>query len=315
MKGGFSFSHVCASSAAVLVTGGLVAPMLGKGSTGATMNGSGELAKAILLYATDNDDRFPLAIIPRENGTWNWASAIPTPADAIGQGPWSQPASVARAGLHWANTVRPYVNDETHYRDASQIVQPLPMDVLREGVTPLSVGLTLNGLLHLYPKSSVTNPGLVPLVWAGTGSYAIKGRGTANPVLMCIFQGPCAFTPSPSGNNPPPGPGPKAVLLSPSATFFNGTVWSLQTGENSGGGTIATIDGAAKFMEWGTVQDPGHTTSAANDIFAAVYREKESLRQGFYYWSTSGPDCTDVSDSAVAGDNTYPCFFRPDRVK
>lgn len=314
MNGGFSFSHVCASIAAVLATGGLVAPMLGKGSTGATMNSSGELAKAVLLYTTDNDGWFPFAIIPRDNGTWSWSSLIPTPANAIGEGPWSEPGSVARAGIHWANSVRPYVNDESHYMDETQVVQPLPHDVFRQGVSPMPVGLTMNGLLHLYPKSSIANPGLVPVVWAGMGSHAVKGRAAANPVLYCVFREPCMFQPKAPESPGPTGMGTKAMMLGPASTYFNGTVWSHQIGENSGGGTIATVDGAARFMQWGTMQDPQHTSSAANDMFAAVYRDTDG-QQGFFYWATSGPDCTDLSDAAVAGDHTYPCFFRPDRVK
>lgn len=311
----FGLLDVVWCSAVLISAGGACAGLIGSDGPPPLMNNSGELAKALMLYATDHEGSFPLTMSRRPEGSYRWATMHPAPADAIATSGWNTPAIVQATSVHWANSVRPYVKDPSHYRDSTQSVRTLPGDTFRDGVQPLVVGLSMNGLLHSYSQSAVTAPGLVPLVWAGNGSIALKGRATTTPLLYCTGRGPCKF--DPSGNAQPDSPGvhTQGVLISPITTFPNETVWSLRTGENSGGGTIAFVDGSSKFMQWGTKMDPDFHTSAAVDMYAAVYTEAELGTQGFFFWSTSKPDCTDVSDEATSGNNTYPCFFRPDRVK
>ena len=62
------------------------------------------------------------------------------------------------------------------------------------------------------------------------------------------------------------------------------------------------------------MEDPQFHTSAANDMYAAVYYETDGT-QGFFYWATLNGDCAETSDANTLPDETYVCFFRPDRIR
>jgi hypothetical protein len=309
----FTFADVCMCSGVALAVGLVATPALRLDST-ATINSSGELAKAILLYAQDHDGVFPITAPKSTSGRWIVSSMVPVPSNVINRQGWTSSSQHEVAQSHWANAIRIYVTSNEHYRDASQEIKPLPQDAFVEGVQPIAVGLTMNGLLNSYGQAAVVNPGIVPLVWAGAGSAAFRGRATANPALTCFSNNaPCRFSPQ-APTDPFSTPiGTRSTLLGPSNTFVEGTVWSMRLSTNSGGGTLATVDGAARFQEWGTVADPSFTTSAAQDIFASI--TNDNGRQAFHYWATVSGDCTDVSDVNTVPDNTYVCYFRPDRVK
>lgn len=301
------------SALLISVTTGASTALLPQGLE-SEVNRSGALAKAMLIYANDNNGFFPQSMGTRADGNGMWATMYPAPPGVIADSNWTDPFYIRAAGSHWANVIRSYVTKAEHYRDPGQQVVGLPTDFFTPGMKPLAVGLTMNGLLHSYPRSSVDNPGLVPLIWAGNGSVAILGRATTNPVLNCQSAGPCRFNPKGYPQASRHWAGMPAGFFAPFNKFPDGTVWSHRTGERSGGGSIASVDGSARFQIWGTVFAPDQTKSADKDIYAALHYNEDG-KQGFAYWATNHPDCTNVSDERTSGEHIYPCYFRPDRTR
>jgi hypothetical protein len=282
----------------------------------AAANSSAKIAKAILLYAADNEDTFPLAVGRRDNGTYRWSEPQPAPADVLTNYELSDSHGIASAESYWANAIEPHITNSSDFKDAGQLVKPMPGDRFKANVEPIEAGITMNGLLHSYPKANVTHPGIVPLAWAGTGSIALKGRAFANPTLVCNGKAQsCRFAPrspaQPDANIPD---GDAGVLLSLASSFPDYTIWAKPTGLGRGGGTMAMVDGSARFLQWGTAIAPAKTPDATQDPYLQV-RMKGSKFDGFEYWSSDSADCSDMAEARKDAKNTYPCFFRPDRVK
>jgi hypothetical protein len=312
-KRAINLLDVCSCSAVIAVSGALAAPMLNAG--GGEMNRSGALAKAVLIYVEDNNHRFPLAMSRRANGTWRWPTMHPAPANVVASGDWALPESVASTSTFWANSIRWYARSREDYQDPTQESRSIAGDAFAPGVTPLEVGLTFNGFLHVYSQSAVIEPNLVPVIWAGTGSVSFKGRASSNPVLACRGSADCRF----NGSAPPQSdfPGkefPGGEILAPYVQFPDSTVWSKRLDETTGGGTIAFADGSARFMKWATTLAPAVSKDASKDMFASI-EIKNGKQATVFYHATNTPDCSDIRDETVHGENLYPCFFRPDRIK
>jgi len=279
-----------------------------------TLNNTKQLAIATAIYITDNDDILPLSMSRRATGTYRWATVHPVPNGSIISGGWNALDIENQVAVYWANAISGYVKNGDIYRGPTQT--PIGIgDTLSPAINPYNMGMTYNGQLNGWNATAVDSPSLVPLMWSGVGNTALIARGSANPNLICDGKAEgCRFV---SAGKP-----------QSDATTGNGTFgaffgfsnfnpgWRVWThGDIRGGGVhVARTDTSAKFYRAGTVEDPQFHTSAANDMYAAVYYNTDGT-QGFFYWATLNGDCTDTTDPNTTPVETYACFFRPDRIR
>jgi prepilin-type N-terminal cleavage/methylation domain-containing protein len=280
-----------------------------------TLNNTKQLAIATLIYNTDNDDIFPLGMSRRAAGTYRWGTFHPTPNGTITSGGWNAQDIQNQVAVYWTNAVSGYVKNADIYHGPTQTAVPVPGDTYDPEITPYDVGMTFNGQLNAWSATAVDNPSLVPMQWSGAGNTSVKGRGTSNPSMYCDGKAEgCRFT---SGGKPQTdatnAAGTYGIFFGYSNVNAGWRVWTH--GDIRGGGVlIARTDSSAKFYRAGTVEDPQFHTSAANDMYAAVYYETDGT-QGFLYYATLDGDCTDTSDANTLPEETYVCFFRPDRQR
>ena len=283
-----------------------------------TLNNTKQLAIATMIYITDNDDVFPSSMSRRANGTYRWGTVHPVPVGTITSGGWNSASTNAENEHYWANAIRGYVKNGDIYRGPTQIPMAIfggGVDVFDPAITPYNMGMTYNGQLTVWNATAVDNPSLVPLMWSGVGNTSFTGRGAANPNIFCDGKADgCRFV---SGGAPQAdatgGIGTYGAFFGFSNFNPGWRVWTH--GDIRGGGVhVARTDSSAKWYRAGTVEDPQFHTSAAGDMYAAVYYDTDGT-QGFFYWATLNGDCTDTSDANTNVLETYVCFFRPDRIR
>jgi prepilin-type N-terminal cleavage/methylation domain-containing protein len=280
-----------------------------------TLNNTKQLAIGMAIYITDNDDVLPLSMTRRANGTYRWGTVHPVPTGTLTSGGWNTVNN--EVDTYWANSIYGYVKNPDIYNGPSQTKMQLfgVAEVFDPEIPATHMGMTYNGQLNAWNATAVENPSLVPLVWSGVGNTAFKGRGAANPNIFCDGKAEgCRFV---SGGAPQSD---ATTAIGTWGAFFGfsnfNPAWRVWThGDIKGGGVhVARTDSSAKWYRAGTVEDPQFHTSAAGDMYAAVYYETDGT-QGFFYWATLDGDCTDTSDANTLDQDTYVCFFRPDRKR
>jgi prepilin-type N-terminal cleavage/methylation domain-containing protein len=279
-----------------------------------TLNNTKQLAIATMIYITDNDDIFPSSMSRRASGTYRWGTVHPVPVGVITSGGWNATDINNQNEHYWANAIRGYVKNGDIYRGPTQT--PIGIgDTLDPSITPYNMGMTYNGQLTVWNATAVDNPSLVPLMWSGVGNTSLIARGSSNPNIYCGGKAEgCRFS---SGGAPQADGLPDIGTFGAFFGFSNFNAgWRVWThGDIRGGGVhIARTDSSAKWYRAGTVEDPQFHTSAANDMYAAVYYDTDGT-QGFFYWATLNGDCADTSDANTLPTETYVCFFRPDRLR
>lgn len=158
-----------------------------------------QVARGIHLYSLDADGVYPLAMA-YESGAKRWLSnrRIEAPAGLMRDTPPELTTAFAAA---WVNSVAPYWPAAEVLAIAGAPTAPPYVkleDTLR---TPWRVGVTYNGYLHRWSRSSVEHPEMVPLIWTGVGRANAEGFATSTPNLDCqmLMQEVCAFNPKPNG--------------------------------------------------------------------------------------------------------------------
>jgi prepilin-type N-terminal cleavage/methylation domain-containing protein len=279
-----------------------------------TLNNTKQLAIATTIYITDNDDVFPLSMTRRAAGTYRFATIHPVPTGVVTSGGWNTVNNEVET--YWANAIAGYVKNGDIYRGPTQT--PFGVgDTFDPSLTPYNVGMTFNGLLNSWNATAVDNPSLVPLMWSGGGNTSLTGRALSNPNLLCsgVVQG-CRFAPGgppQTDTNPALGGGTMSVFFSFSNVNPGWRVWTH--GDIRGGGVhIARTDSSAKWYRAGTVEDPQFHTTAVSDMYANISYDTAGI-QGFGYWATVNGDCADTTDANTLPNETYACFFRPDRIR
>jgi len=282
-----------------------------------TLNNTKQLAIAMLIYNTDNDDVFPLSMTRRATGTYRWNTVHPVPNGTITSGGWNSQDAMNQNATFWANAISGYVKNGDIYNGPTQTRMVLAGvgDVYDPNIPPYHVGMTFNGQLNNWNATAVDNPSLVPMTWSGVGNTAFTGRSGSNPNLFCNgkLEG-CRFV---SGGKPQSD---ATGAIGTYGAFFGfsnfNPGWRVWThGDIRGGGVhIARTDSSAKWYRAGTVQDPQFHTRADLDMYADVDYDTTGA-QGFSYWATLDGDCSDTSDPNTLPLATYVCFFRPDRLR
>jgi prepilin-type N-terminal cleavage/methylation domain-containing protein len=282
-----------------------------------TLNNTKQMAIAMLIYNTDHDDVMPMSMSRRAVGTYRWNTVHPVPNGTITTGGWNTPSALNENAVFWANAIAGYVKNGDIYNGPTQTRMVLTGagDAFDPEIPAYHVGITYNGQLSNWNATSVDNPSLVPMTWSGVGNTAFTGRSGSNPNLYCAGkQEGCRFV---SGGAPQADTNTAIGTYGAFFGFSNfNPGWRVWThGDIRGGGVhIARTDSSAKWYRAGTVEDPQFHTSAANDMYAAVFYDTDGT-QGFFYWATLDGDCSDTTDPNTLPQETYVCFFRPDRKR
>jgi prepilin-type N-terminal cleavage/methylation domain-containing protein len=266
-----------------------------------------QLGTATLVYATDTEDKLPLAFghdpVP-SRPRWYWNGTVPFPADWHTTGSWAtNPAWQQVARAPWANSVQSYVKNFDIYdglgagkhrfsADGANFSDPVAAARAR------SISVTYNGLLHGWSATAITEPSKLIMVWAGTGKGAFEGRTyPANPVLLCNGRAPeCQF-------NPTGPPQSDATLSSGHAWAWFWTVDGVSSYVFGQGWNAVRSDSSAKYYLSGRVTGPppAEPNRRYNDSpYAHILVGGEPWTQ----WGCTPP-----------GSNTLPyysCMFRPD---
>jgi prepilin-type N-terminal cleavage/methylation domain-containing protein len=267
-----------------------------------------QLGTAMVMYATDNDDIFPLAMGKRPEspaGAWGVGLLHPTPANVVMNAPWQTPERVDMAANSWGNSIQPYVKSYPMYEVNGLKEFQFP-DTWKDGVTPAKTVLTMNGLLHSYSASSINSPSLAILMWPGQGAVNVKGRSSANPSLNCGTAPDCRFN---------PGGAPSSVTGT--ATTGNDGMFSTDPTGNSvwvfsrRRSPMVRTDTSAKAFTVGNTIAPS-AVAFGPGIFNDPYAQVASNGSNARFWKCSldgdgNPEWNPASN--------YTCYFRPDRTK
>jgi prepilin-type N-terminal cleavage/methylation domain-containing protein len=252
----------------------------------ATLSNFKQTATAFIMYAGDADDAFPLAFSPdTANDMQRWNFNTSTPA-GWRPGAFSQEPRLSEDGMHWANSVQPYMKNYQLFEQTgiskTRLATPDYANAVRQ---PQTVGVSYNGLLHTLTSSSIAQPSRLPLLWAGRGKQNIEGFALTNPVLRCDGTGPCVF--NPSGN-------PQANATGSYAWFGGGSIWVYGRGMH-----FASADSSARHRNLGGPNiAPNYARDYNNNPFAEIDERGFPLSM----WG-----CT-----MGAGTPSYACLFRPD---
>lgn len=168
MKSVLATSLVCVTTAAVLTQS-----VTAQGGDPITKKLSAA-GKAMMAYASDFDDRLPMAFARDTNGKnhWNQVSSVPA-TERLDQ-------------QIWANTLAPYWG-----KNALEIEGPTY--AFNQTASGEKIGITLNGLLHSLEISSIAHKPLVPVLWTPYGKMNTIGA-LANPVLSCYNVETCTYS-------------------------------------------------------------------------------------------------------------------------
>jgi prepilin-type processing-associated H-X9-DG protein len=239
------------------------------------------LARAIIAYAQDYDERMPFAFGRASDGRWLWNYSHAVPYD------WRSDSVALHSAyaMAWANTILPYLPErsaETPSRSGLLLCPSIQPQRLR-GVNyaaaqrrPIAVSYTYNGLLHQLELTQVADPALVPSLWEGHGRGAGYGFSISNPVLRCDRpELPCVYQPRSSTGSCPI----QSTMFAPMGSFWI----------HPQGASFAFVDGHVAWRRLGLVV--GSATDSNYDPYTGY---NESGIPQYYWW-----------------DGCHPWLFRP----
>ncbi len=157
----------------------------------------------------------------------------------------------------------------------------------------------MNGLLSVYPASSVADPSHLTAFWPEEGKVRVEGWAYANPALICNggWGQTCRFNPSgpaqPSGR---PGPNGIGDFWFPAWSPEFDTAWLYNKGM-----PIAFADGSVKhllFNPSGKVHQPGEM--------------ERNYRDPAMTYETGGRQASGHRCQSAEANVRYLSFFRPD---
>jgi prepilin-type N-terminal cleavage/methylation domain-containing protein len=255
-----------------------------------------QLGTAMILYAGDHDDYFPMSIPPNSaTGQWRFAAVLDTPHDWR---PGITGTGYPDRAMLFANSTQPYTKNY-------QILEAAGMPEV--SVTGINYGtatktlarnsFTMNGFLGMASQNEVNQVSATPMLWQGYGKSAIKGFGYANPQLRCDLlttATPCRwgsieqyawFWPTGAPN----------IFTAPAPNGVS--AWSYNKGM-----IIVRADTSAKFRNIGGVTD-GVTwnNSAAN-----------TTADPFNRYAAKGEPLSMLGCDPAGGTNFLACYFRLD---
>ncbi len=267
----------------------------------AVLSQSKQTGTAMIMYGSDNDDNFPLAMgrRPAVSGS-TWANGVVTPVpednlplDAI----WSTPERIAMAATIWANSCYPYMKN----RDILE-VKGLVDDAIAGDVPKVKTraNLTMNGLMHGYSQTAIAAPSTAILLWEGAGNQNVVARAFSTPALNCGNADDCKFSPNSYASSA--GVGTDIFYVTTSAM----KVWTWSRHRSP----MVRTDSSAKSAPIGTVIAPKFI-AFGDGILSDPWAEVNTDGTAAGYW----PCSFDANNNVIQNGKDYVCYFRPDRTK
>lgn len=250
-----------------------------------------QVGTGIILYTGDNEDTFPLTVVPSAGGTWQYNLVGEVPVN------WriNNAATNERHSVYYANSISSYLKNMQLQAHPQGTDQSAPATTALVGFPAAArVGTTANGLLNSYSMTAVAAPSLLTMLWFGYGRTNRVGQHLPNPQIRCgaSVSEACRFnsTGYPDSSN---GGG-----SSFGSAFF--TVSGQTTHWAYGQGNVfVRTDTSAKYLRIGRpgggstgfdmLQDP-FSVYDANGLASSYTGCRPTGSTGPYYWCMFRPD-------------------------
>lgn len=309
-KRGFTLIELLVVIAIIAILAAILFPVFAQAREAAqktrALSNTKQTGVGLIQYTADNDDYLPLT--QRFNG--NQLLAFQTPAGwAGGTAPGGATLESVESTL-WANSCQPYMKSFEVMTGPG--MKPTNISNLYAPYTgypnrnnPLkgkaTTSMSMNGLLHSYPSSSIASPSKLTLVWWGNMREEMPGYAYTNPSLLCATNqnltlvDSCRFNPGGAPSSPPRGGAQNDISLPP----YNSALDSAWV--HGRGMVFVFSDSSAKWI----TQNPGGNVN--NNVrqydtpAASYYATPKGSYNRFHL-------CTTTGTAAAA----YYSFFRPD---
>ena len=298
LKKAFTLIELLVVIAIIAILAAILFPVFAQAKEAAkkttTLSNVKQLSTGSIIYTTDYDDLFPQTVVYYLNQFPQSSLAWPYPAGWI-QGWDGGSAHVADLERnYYANSVQPYVKNMqlTEVNGGTNVYLFASDGTSTQTKAPANAGLVMNGMLNTLSTTSVDQPSLVPLYWAGRGNVNARGRGFANPNLNCpsAVGGSCVFSPG--------GTGSAGVM----ASWYWGITGQPRpkAAPYSRSTVVSRTDSSAKTYRL-TLNSTGSNTNI--------------LEPWSTYDAAGAPSGIRLCSSAnpVTVPSYAPCFFRPDQ--
>jgi prepilin-type N-terminal cleavage/methylation domain-containing protein len=295
-----------------------------------------QMGLATLMYVNDYDDTFPLAGVLRPGGgklgmgvtaPYPYNDGLVLTAAAAGANPTTIWDSVPRQNMaecYAPNSVQPYIKSLPLESLTGLSNVQTGSDASFGGagfVAPGDANLSFNGDLHHYSTTAVVESSITPMWWPGQGSINIIGHSASEPALNCANTvDDCMFN---SGSSPEAG-GASHLLYSSQPgdiLFLQSTANATPYPYSNMRGPIVRCDGSAKSYNMNAPMYPSYLTGGG--AWLEPYVEYMNPAQATAKYGIDGwvgfNDVCSTGDTLWNGsgsvNDTYSCFFRPDRTK
>jgi len=255
---------------------------------------------AMIMYGSDADDNFPLAMgrRPAPANTWGNGVVEPVPEDNLPSDPiWSTPGRISMAASMWANSMYPYMKNRDLLKLSGGTDDAIAGDQLK---IKTYNNLAMNGLLHGFSQTGITSPSVVPMLWPGAGNQNVVGRAFATPALNCGAAEDCHF--NPNGYASSANVGTDIFYV----TTGSMKVWPFSRKRMP----VVRTDSSAKAMPVGTVIAPNYI-QFGDGILSDPWANVNADGTAAGYW----PCSFDANNNVTQTGKDYVCYFRPDRTK
>lgn len=239
------------------------------------------IGAATLAYASDNDQRMPLAHGRAPDGTHGTSYLKYVPFD------WPK-ESVPHIRKEFSrvfvlNSIQPYLADlDVLYDKSSTQMEYQPWNQVAPGKAKLYTTYAYNGYLHSYATAAVAAPTELPLFTGLNGRAAGLGVGFANPALSCYnAQDPaCHYVPRSGEHCTNNRNGSTGIMYGTFSSYLRNpetdSYWMHKRGQN-----WAFADGHVAWRRLGAVLAPGDTDRRVDPLTSY----DNTGRASFYWWN------------------------------
>jgi len=288
MRKAFTLIELLVVIAIIAILAAILFPVFAQAKEAAkktqTISNTKNMGTATIIYSTDSDDVFPLAMsFDGAANAWRWNFIIRVPAGWTGGVQNTEPRKTEDSG-QWANSMYAYTKNWDIYQGAG-LPDATVVAVAAPVAKPAKVTMTYNGLLHGYSGTAAASPATLPLLYTGTGKQNALGFAIANPGLRCDSVGAaCQYNP---GRHPQTG----AVGVGGAMFFIQGCNVGTSTGPShkvhSDDAVWVYTDGHVKTGKMGMQSTPADTDYRVDpntDYYAGGKCAQSYWWDGSYAW-------------------------------